>query len=121
MLGKYDKDKVVRDIKECIKTLSGFDQSREMKQTIGVLRRCAFDLEGIDNIWTEDMTDYQKVERAIEMGFDIQTKWPDGLMVEYVGYHFWGFTDDELESLRRLSAQKGNRHDGDYKKGGDTA
>ena len=106
MLGKYDKDKVVRDIKKCIQMLSGLDQNREMKEVIGVLRRSAFEIVGVDNIWTEDMTDYQKVEKATEMGFDIQTKWPDGLMVEYLGYHFWGFTDDELKSLRRLSAQK---------------
>ena len=99
-------DKVVRDIGKCIKTLLGLDQSREIEEVIGVLRRCAFNIEGIDNIWTEDMTDYQKVEKAIEMGFDVEGKYPDGLVLLYLGYYFWGFTDSELASLRQLVRQR---------------
>ena len=110
-MDKGDKKKVVRNMNESIKILSDGDFVFDLKHwktgdVIGVLRRCAFEIEGKENIWTEDMTDYQKVEKAIEMGFDVETKYPNGLMVEYLGYHFWGFTDSELASLRQLVRQR---------------
>ena len=108
-MDRNDKNKVIRDIGNCIEMLSDDHDGKSVRDVIGILRRCAFNIEGIDNILTEDMTDYQKVVKAMEMGFDIEEKWPNGIMVEYLGYYFWGFTDDEISSLRQLS------------EGGDTA
>ena len=114
-MNKYSRtnDQHLNDINKCIKTLSERDtedpyHEYKLKQAEGILRRCAFYLEGGNTIWTEDMTDYQKVEIAIERGFGIETRQSDGIVVNYLGYHFWGFTEKEIDSLLEKNRDKKN-------------
>ena len=101
-----DKKKVFEDIECAIDNLSKI--RIDLIDMVGVLNRTLVEIEGIENFWTEDLTDYQKVEKAIKKGFTIKVNLPyepeglNGLIVNYLGYHFWGLTDEEIKSLKDL-------------------
>ena len=100
----FSRPKVARDIKECIETLE--KEPQDFTAVIGILRRCAFEVEGVENIWTDGMSNYQKVVTAIERGFDIREVYPDGILILYLGYHLYEFTDTEIKALKALAESR---------------
>ena len=121
-------NKTISDIKQCInnlnelclyqeKTLSddiGEEEKRflwkqKYRDTRGVLLRVMLDIEGIESIWTDDMTNYEKVVKAIEYGFSFTTKWQSGektgIMIDYLGYHLWDFSESEVKELKMVEKE----------------
>ena len=93
------KPKLLTDLETCINILlSGNLTDMEINDTIGILRRCMVEYEGIDTIWSKDMTDYQKAKIMKERGFSL-TRVSYGLRIDYLGYHLWDLTKQEIEEL----------------------
>ena len=111
MITTFNQQKVLTDLQECINDLSKLPQDTEIRDTIGVLRRCAFEIEGITNIWTNDMSNYQKAVAAIERGFDIREQHPNGILILYLGYYLWELTDTEIKALKALSKSRKESHE----------
>ena len=106
MVTNFNQQKVLADLQGCIDDLSQLPQDSKMRDTIGVLRRCAFEIEGITNIWTDNMSNYQKAVAAIERGFDIREVYPNGILILYLGYHLWELTDTEIKALKTLAESR---------------
>lgn len=101
----FSRPKVARDIKECIETLE--KEPQDFTDVIGILRRCAFEVEGIENIWRDDITSFQKATIAIDRGFDIEKQHQNGVLIKYLGYYLWGLTDPQIDILKeRVQKQK---------------
>ena len=109
MITTFNQQKVLTDLQECINDLSA--QPEEPTEVIGILRRCAFEIEGITNIWTDDMSNYQKAVAAIERGFDIREQHPNGILILYLGYYLWELTDTEIKALKALSKSRKESHE----------
>ena len=119
-MDKHDKNRVIADIDRCIEVISDpqFDQTRysangfRIVDAIGILRRSRFHIEGgADMIWHDCPTDFDKVKKAIEMGFDIQKEYPKGILISYLGYFFWNFAEGERDKLFRLAKKEKERRD----------
>lgn len=102
-----NRDKLLSDLETCINNLSDdlwteteITNIHRMKlhTTIGVLRRCCVETEGLDNIWTDTMTDYEKASIMKERGFTL-TQVGDGIMINFLGYHLWDLTKEEITDL----------------------
>lgn len=100
----FSRLQIIRDIEKCIETLE--TEPQDFTEVIGILRRCAFEIEGVENIWTDGMSNYQKAVTAIERGFDIKEVYPDGILILYFGYHLYEFTDTEIKALKTLAESR---------------
>lgn len=96
----HNKHTVINDLNKCIQALE--TEPHDFREIIGILRRCTFEVEGIENIWTDDMSNYQKAVTAIERGFDIAEVYPDGILILYLGYHLYDFSKTEIKALKAL-------------------
>ena len=93
---------VLRDLNDSIETLT--KEAPDLTDVISILRRSAFKVEGPENIWREDMTSYQKACIAIDRGFDIERRHPNGILIRYLGYYLWGLTDPQIDTLKERVA-----------------
>ena len=98
---EFSRPKVARDIKECIETLE--KEPQDFTDVIGILRRCAFEVEGIENIWRDDMTSFQKATIAIDRGFDIEKQHQNGVLIKYLGYYLMGTHRSTNRHTKRAS------------------
>ena len=114
-MDKHEKNKVISDINMCIEIIKDqqFDQESyskngfRSKDAIGILRRSQFYIQGgEDMIWHDCPTDFDKVKKAIEMGFNIHKEYPNGLVITYLGYFFWNFAEGERDELMKLAEDR---------------
>ena len=98
--------KVIYDIKTCIEKLEGFNIHDPILDEIkGRLRRSLVEVEGLENIWNDDMPDFEKACIMLERGFDIDSVSGKGVVINYLGYHLWNLTDEEVELLTNQNCE----------------
>ena len=121
MSANEKSEKIVEDLNKSLSTLRKyFEVYKEGKaekyiyidvhieDALGIIQRCIIESEGLENIWKEGMSDYEKVAQLIYRGCTIRVNNRDSanqlnsILVKYVGYHFHNITDTELERLKKL-------------------
>lgn len=99
-----DKDSIAHDINCCIENIQSvpiYDERYE--ESVGRLRRALVEIDGLENIWTEDMSDFEKACIMKERGFElvaVGSKSKPGIMVKYLGYHLWDLDDQQVRMLK---------------------
>lgn len=101
-----DKESVISDIQRCIENIESVPiHDPKYEESVGLLRRALVNIEGLENIWTEGMTDFQKGCVMKARGFKIRpvsgysNTSGCGVVVSYLGYHLWGLTKTEFDIL----------------------
>lgn len=102
MKNQERKNKKARiKIQECINTLEKIeDCNPELEKVKGVLRVALLEIDGLNSVWNEKMTDFEKAKAMKERGFKIvRTFSRDGVYIEFLGYYLWDLTREEIPEL----------------------
>ena len=93
------KPKLLIDLEKCVSILSDEITDTAIRDTIGILRRCMVEYEGLDTIWLPGMTEFEKAKVMKARGFTFVKVYPYGLRINYLGYHLWGLTEEQIKEL----------------------
>jgi len=86
-------------------TGEGQDEFR-LRDILGTIRRCILYVEGLENVWNEEMSGYQRAVEMVKRGFNFESRFSgdgkEGIVITYLGYHIWDIESHELKALRIL-------------------
>lgn len=90
--------KMHSDLEISIGYLTDNPTETRITEVVGILRRCLVRAEGLEHIWADEITDYEKASIMKERGFKL-TKIDNAIRIDYLGYYLRDLTEKEITEL----------------------